>query len=980
MGNVLAFRESKWIALLFWRKQHSINLNDNKISINGFEVKPLEITNITLKQNALPWSVFELQKITISYSINNEQQKITCIAPRGISQEIVNNLHSSIQHALTEIIDKLDHSTKEIQKKINITFKEKTYIRHSKASDLVNSCKPLYKTSASTVNFLEKNTFLSGPQKIALADLKKTLDHTHAYINDSETTRSAYNKKYMDFFRVADADYFKRVESSPLTEEQIDAALTFEDATLVGAAAGSGKSSCIVGKIGFALKNNLFNDDEIIALAYNKDAAQSLADRLQTKLSNVLDRKINVRSKTFHGFGLSILAENKGENYSIKVLKENGKEEGRCIKKAIEKLITTSSEFQTTVSNWMCCAAYESPQPVGISDDLDQCQKLYEECCLERIQARKNSNRKSYLPTIPTFDDELYVRSLEERAIANWLLLRGITFSYENPSYEGGKRLGLQKNDAGNQRPYNPDFTYTLIINPESKTPSTFMIIHEHFGLDEQGHAPDWMGGVKYEEQAKSKRKMLAQWTEDTSRSFNRIAFFETTSSQIRDGSIWNFLESTLKRYGISINEPSDEIRDRAINNFREAKEFEKTIIDFVMKYKDSGFNQDEVFEKAQRSISPYRATQFLKIAFRVLEAYQQELGERIDFPDMLREAINILKRPSNKAYPKLVLVDEFQDISHLKASLVKALLDTQPNDSLVFFVGDDWQTINRFAGSDVSIFTGAADYFRRHTALLDLTKTFRCRKGIAEVSRDIVLNNKNQSQKQVVASDPVVSNEIRVIFHGPTSEDRQGTVHEALRSIIDTTAQYLSETIKDPLPTVLLLTRTTNEYTIPEGLDEEFLDGIAEHYKHDLVIRTMTIHGSKGLEADFIIMVGLESGPRGFPDERAAEPLFDLILPTLTSSIEEERRLFYVGLTRARHQAIILSNAQRPSPFIFELEKLQDKFACIEWVANDMERKPCPKCKVGSLMYYKRADVCSRMHACGYRPRRAKMAKPTAA
>ncbi|RYY02275.1 MAG: helicase IV [Gammaproteobacteria bacterium] len=972
MDNGLTFKENKWIALLQCRKQNVIQLCDQKIAINGLDVKPFEIDAVTSK-NVFPWSVFELQKITIGYFINKEKQHITCIAPSGISQEIINNLHSSIQHALTEIIDKLDHSITEIQNNINLTFKEKTYIRHSKASDLVNSCKPIYKTSASIINFLEKNTFLSSLQKIAFADLKKTLNHTHPYIHDSDTTRHAYNKKYMDFFRVADADYFKRVESSPLTEEQIDAALTFEDATLVGAAAGSGKSSCIVGKIGFALKNNLFNDDEIIALAYNKDAAASLAERLEKKLSIVLNRKINVRSKTFHSFGLSILADHKGEDYSIRVLKEEGNEEGRCIKKAIENLITTNSEFQRLVADWICYASYESPQPVGISDDLDQCQKLYEECCLERIRARKNSDRKSYLATIPTFDDKVYVRSLEERSIANWLLLRGVQFSYEKADFEGGKRLGLPKTDAGKQRPYNPDFTYTLTVDPESETPTELTIIHEHFGLDEHGRAPDWMGGVKYEEQAKSKRKMLAQWIEDTASYPNRIAFFETRSSQIRNGSIWNLLETTLKRYGIPVSEPSDEIRERAINNFRESKEFEKTIIDFVMKYKDSGFDQAGVFDRAKRSTIPYRQSQFLKIAFMVLDAYQQELGERIDFPDMLREAIDILKRPSDKTYPKLVLVDEFQDISHLKASLVKALLDTQPNDSLVFFVGDDWQTINRFSGSDVSIFTGASDYFNRHTALLDLTKTFRCGRGIAEVSRDIVLTNKNQSRKQVVASDPIITNEIRIVFHGSESEDRQNAVHEALDAIIVSATQHLSGEIKNRLPSVNLLTRTTSEYTVPEGLDEVFLKGIAKHYKQKLEIRDMTIHKSKGLEADFIIMAGLESGPRGFPDERAPEPLFDLVLPTLTSSIEEERRLFYVGLTRARHQVIILANAQRPSPFIFELEKLKEKFSCIEWVPTDVGRKPCPKCKVGSLMHYKRADVCSRMHACGYRPKRLK-------
>ena len=970
MDNVVDFTESEWI---FWRKRNSFNVSRDKISVNGFDINPFEITNITLEQNAFPWSIFELQKVTISYLDNREQKYNSCVAPPDISHEIVNSLNASIQHALTEIIKKVNDSIDDVRCDVQSIFKEKTFVRYSKVKDLVNSCKPLYDNSEGIVNFLQKNRFLSEPQKIDVADVKAALNHIHPYIYNSEATRHSYNKKYMDFFRVADADYFGKVESSPLTEEQIDAALIFEDATLVGAAAGSGKSSCIVGKIGFALKNNLFRDEDIIALAYNEDAATSLGDRLQNKLSITLNRKIRVRSKTFHGFGLSILNDHYGKDNPIDVLNEKGKEKGRCIKTAIEKLVARDSEFQTLISNWLCYAAYESPQPVGISDDLDQCQKLYEECCLERIQAKKDPKRKPFLPSIPTFDNDLYVRSLEERSIANWLLLRGVAFSYEEPTYEGGIRLGLPRNDAGKQRPYNPDFTYTLVINSESETPKTLTIIHEHFGLDDHGRAPDWMGGIKYEEQAEGKRRMLTRWSEDTASTSKRIAFFETRSSHIRDGSIWDNLETTLKRYGIPVNEPSEEIRNRAIANFREAKQFENSLIKFVMTYKDSGLDKWEVVERAQRSMSPYRATQFLIIAFMVLDAYEKELNGRIDFSDMLRHAIEVLKLPSDKSYPKLILVDEFQDISHLRASFVKALLDRQPDDSLVFFVGDDWQTINRFSGSDVSIFTGAAQYFDRHTTPLDLTKTFRCRRGIAEVSRDIVLTNKNQSQKRVIANDPSINNEIRVVFHGSTGEDRQNAIHEEIRACIDSATQHLTEVIKDRLPSMLLLTRTTHENTIPEGLDEAFINELKGRYRKALEIRVMTIHKSKGLEADFVIMVGLESGPRGFPDERAAEPLFDLILPTLTSSIEEERRLFYVGLTRARHQAIVLSNAERPSPFVFELEKLREKFTCIEWVPNGMDRTPCPKCKLGSLIHYKRAEVCSRLHACGYRPKRSK-------
>ncbi|MEA9826660.1 UvrD-helicase domain-containing protein [Xanthomonas campestris pv. raphani] len=98
-------------------------------------------------------------------------------------------------------------------------------------------------------------------------------------------------KKYLAYQTQAEADYFNAVESSPLTPEQTAAALVFEDATLVVAAAGSGNSSCIVGKIGFALKSGLFQDHEILALAYNKEAAGSLDKRLLQKLSKAIGRK-----------------------------------------------------------------------------------------------------------------------------------------------------------------------------------------------------------------------------------------------------------------------------------------------------------------------------------------------------------------------------------------------------------------------------------------------------------------------------------------------------------------------------------------------------------------------------------------------------------------------------------------------------------------------------------------------------------------
>jgi|GEM_PF-5796212 len=141
-----------------------------------------------------------------------------------------------------------------------------------------------------------------------------------------------------------------------------------------------------------------------------------------------------------------------------------------------------------------------------------------------------------------------------------------------------------------------------------------------------------------------------------------------------------------------------------------------------------------------------------------------------------------------------------------------------------------------------------------------------------------------------------------------------------------------------------------------------------------------MSLHGSKGLEADFVVLVGLDSGFRGFPDERPPEPLLDLVLPQLAHENEEERRLLYVGLTRARHQVVVLANGEAPSEYVLELAAMPEQDACIEWMDTGVQRVECPSCKIGSLLPYRfnedRLD-CSRSARCGYRSWRPPLRQP---
>lgn len=935
-------------------------------------------------------SIFRVTQLQINVVSNNKVRTFRLIAAPARATELQRRIIETARAAMTLFMDKLAAQVTAIETAKCETYAELSYVRHSRARRFAEAYLKNAESIHSRLAACTAWKLLDAKQRERVAAFGHRIDALFPYLKDWPETRNAHNEKFVLHFAQHEQFYFKKVESSPLTKEQVDAALTFDDATVVVAAAGSGKSSCIVGKIGFALKAGLFEDDQILALAFNKDAARQLQDRLNSKLAAVLGRRVNVASKTFHGFGLSILLQHYGADYEPRVLKEEGKEEGRFLKTAIDELIANDFAFQAALTEWMLTAAYEDPRPLLATEDLKDCERRYEECCRERIWAKKSESRKSYEPTIPTFSDKVYVRSLQERSIANWLLMHGIPFEYEAADWEAGKRLGLPaKTPTSRRPPYTPDFTYRVARTLPDGSRGSVRIIHEHFALDSNGNAPEWMGGKRYVEQANGKRKMYREWANESSRpTGERIHFFETHSADLYDGSIFHKLRTSLESQGIRIGSPNPEIAAKALASFRESNEHERLLTDFVARFKESGLAKDEVARAGMISENPHRARLFLRVAFRLFDEYQRALHgtnatpDRIDYADMLRDAQRLLAEKKVKVPYRFILVDEFQDISALRASLVKAVLDQAPEDSIVFCVGDDWQTINRFAGSDVSIFTGAAAYFHRHVEMLKLNKTFRCTQGIADVSRELVMRNQNQFDKDVKSHYPLISDSVRVVEHGITAAERR----QALIGELDRIAETGKDTIyamatavrgetpaESDIPSVQILRRTQTDSSAPEGLDDKFLEDLKRIYKRRLAISLMSVHGSKGLEADFVIIAGLDSGFRGFPDDRPAEWLLDLVLPQVADPVEEERRLLYVGLTRARCQSTVLVAAERPSQFALELAEHAETSPAIKWLRHDSLRAPCPRCQIGSLVLSgarTATRVCTRRNSCGFRER----------
>lgn len=954
------------LALTYLRRPSTLQVFPSAVQLDATRIPYQQLLRVTA--NA-PWFLPRWmggRRLTFHWEADQQQQQSSVLTKVTPGLALQRELVRAVTHFLTQAIAPVGKEANDLCTQVQAIYRQDRYVRHSHASRLATENVARLQSASALLEPLRRHPLLTPALREQAKHIHAQLERISPFLIDLEPQREAHNRRYLESASQAEASYFDNVESNPLTPEQLQAALVFEDATLVVAAAGSGKSSCIVAKIGFALKAGLFQDHEILALAYNKGAAESLAKRLNEKLSPALGRGVKVQSRTFHSFGLATMVQARGPEYEPKVLKEDAGEEGRFIKDVIADLAENNPQFQRALAEWMVTAPHSDPQPIGVAGDVDECAKRYEECCRQRIRAKRVEGRQSYEPTIPTLDAKIYVRSLEERSIANWLLLRGVPFFYEQLDWEGAKRLNLGLTAKGRKKPYKPDFTYNTSEVLRDGQIRPVLVIHEHFALDSAGRAPDWMGGEVYAKQARSKRAMFALRCKQSLHASVRIVFIETTSAQLRDGSIWLHLEKSLRDARVQVNKPSEEVYRRAVASFRESNDLERLLIDFVLRHKDSGLSSQDVVELARKQPNFLRAQLFLRVASLVSAAYQEALkkADKIDYADMLREAVIALREQQVKTPYRFVLVDEFQDIAQLKADLVKAVLDQAPEASVVFCVGDDWQTINRFSGSDVSIFTGIGQYFQRHTRQLILPRTFRCADGIAEVSRALVLRNPGQIDKPVTAQPARLPHSVRVVLHGEDAEQRVAALEGELLRI-----EQVGRTLQLALPSVQLLMRTQADGTAPRGLHEEkYLKDLKRRYAGRLVLETMSIHGSKGLEADFVILAGLDSGFRGFPDERAVEPLMELVLPRLSDPNEEERRLMYVGLTRARHQVTVLSNREAPSEYVLELDALRKRFEFIEWSGDEMTRVPCPKCKVGSLRATPSGGSlsCTRTVRCG--------------
>jgi len=695
-------------------------------------------------------------------------------------------------------------------------------------------------------------------------------------ILDNRTSfRNEVNDKIVEAVIKVNSTLFDTIEKFPLTRRQREAVASDEDATLVIAGAGTGKTSTILTKISLLIKTGQCKPHEILAISFTKKSASELADRVK----NALEAELDIH--TFHKLGMRIIAQADGAKPRLAPFVENPSDKVKHLDKIIEKLCEGEA-FRKKLLRYI---AYNR-LPIKHEWSFDNLADYNNWLRSNRVVSLDGVAKKSYQETI----------------IANWLLMKGVPFVYEGAYECSTKTIDF--------RQYCPDFYL-----PDAK------LYIEHFGVDEFGNTAPYIPAEKYQEGMRWKRETHKR---------NRTVLVETFSWEHSKGILLENLERKLKAFGCTFNPISDQEALNLVNKSGTMTGFSEMVSSFLTLYKGNGSKLiktegESAFTKSDREIA------FLEIFDEIYCEYERINREldQIDFEDMITKAAQAVDGGRFASPYKYILVDEFQDISQGRAELIKALQQASP-DCALFSVGDDWQSIYRFAGSDIGAMTKFDGIFGA-TRKVSLDTTFRFDNFAIATSSRFVLKNKVQIEKSLksvtTGSGPSV-----VIYK-----------LKARESPLEWSLGEIAKHANGPA-SVLVLERYN--FHLPDEHEKRRLSSKFPTLK----LVSMSVHGAKGLEADYVI-VGLRGGQWGFPASKTDDPILGLVL-TAPDEFQngEERRLFYVALTRARRKTfLVCETGVDQSPFATEL--LAEPEYRIDVFGVDTKKLACQSCNSGIML-----------------------------
>ena len=791
-----------------------------------------------------------------------------------------------------------------------------------------------------------------------------------------ETDTKQANERYINQELKDNSDLFDDLDGKSLDSQQREAIVVDEDAVKVIAGAGSGKTFTIQGKVKYLTEKRDVDPSEILAISFSNASVDDLKERIAEPID----------IKTFHKVGKDILTQyNQYSRPDTSALK-------RIIKRYLTKKALKNEDISKKLIEFFSFYINVPPSEDDIKyeGDLLDWQEGVDFSTLKR--RFKNKQRE-------TLNNEI-VRSYEELYIANFLFIYGIKYTYEKIYSYPNKNFEREFNKfkeflfSFNEEIPNElknDITKDLLnltdifeeYEIKDYLPDFYLddynIYIEHFGLNRncENHL---IGGKSSEEYVKE-----MEWKRKVHKKYG-TTLIETFSYYQSENRLLTRLAEKLQAQGVEFNEIEYREVYRILLENKTIKEWEDFIVllkTFIELFKGNNYDETKFKEfydyvgGLKDSFSKDRTIAFLKIVEEIYNDYEAYLLKikKIDFNDMINKASDCIVKNGLDLPYKYIIVDEYQDTSFTRYNLLRNICDSI--GAKIMVVGDDWQSIYSFSGCDVNIFTKFDNFFDVcETRYIE--KTYRNSQQLIDASSNFVMKNPDQTRKELKSSKSLKYPIKLVNFDNDFDEILKFEL--IIKNIINQSTfknkkiLILGRNNKD-IFNLLKNFNVENEYGKrkfeilgdEDKLRRNKFVKIVYRESPDVNIEYRTVHQSKGLECDNVILINLKNWKAGFPNKMVDDPVLNFVKRNGDSfSYAEERRLFYVALTRTKNNVYLLAPYFKSSVFVQELKTdanvellnlEHNRLETLKNIEKNGERYviptklKCPVCKTGVVL-----------------------------
>lgn len=667
-----------------------------------------------------------------------------------------------------------------------------------------------------------------------------------------------------------------KTDLSALNEGQREAVISEDKRLLVLAGAGSGKTKTLLQKLIYLIEEKGVSPSSILAITFTKNATNEMIDRLiisadesgeyekqlfdkkKPFLAKEQERFIQQKKykwidgltlKTFHGFCYSVLRSHGVNEFD-------------------NKFRTIGDEKKDEEDEFSKYAAPETVFEVAHKLLIEQCnnteyllqlKRYILDYFVDKIHLKQVDPK--YLPKDGKYFTTLNgtkVRSKSEQFIADWLYRHSIKFEYE-------PLLNVK------------DFSF----HPDFYIPDANLYLE---------HVSNKSFPMKDKEEQFKKGNLL---------------LVKTYESMTTDSALFNHTLDTIIKNRL----PADYHKTISVNFKEEFHGYHEDVKDFVYQImritdmiKVENISIDSVLERA-RTDQHERVRNFYELAIPIVKKYIHYCTDKsyLDFNDLISRSISLFKNYDDianmyKNKYRYILVDEFQDVNNLQVELIKLLLT---ENTQLFCVGDDWQSIYGFRGSNVSYIVEFESHFK-DARTIKLNLNYRSTHNIVGASNEVIKHNKFKVDKDVYASK---KSEHKIVVYAGGSEE------ENIQFCVDEVREMLRDGLNND--DILFLYRRS----------KMFAPYFYRFKDEGIRISAKTIHAAKGLEAKVVFIIGLKDGNGGFPDIWLEDRIFQVIKKANHDLLmEEERRLFYVAITRAKDKLFLITEKGNESSFLREI------------------------------------------------------------